>query len=494
MNASSTPWQRLSHASVAEQKRIQNAQLARYVREELYPFSAHYQKTFDAAGVRPRDIRTVDDLRRLPFTTKADLLAAQSDPATKRDFVVVPTPAAIKEHWPFMRKLALVLGGERAREILRYRYTPHFVTFTTGRSSEPVVFSYTPHDLEILGEAGARMFDVHRLRNREVRVVNAFPFAPHLAFWATSFASFKTGQFTVSTGGGKVMGTDGNLLMLERIKATVLIGTPGFAYHLLRRARTKGADLSSMAMVILGAEKVTPGLKAKMAACLEACGASNVTISGTYGFTEARMAFSECPAGHDESPGYHLYPDLNVVEVIDPETLEPVGEGEDGELVFTTISGHGTCVMRYRTGDVAVGGVTWEPCPWCGRTVPRISSELRRVSDRHALNLTKIKGTLVDLSHMGTVLSSRPDIEEWQVVLSKKNNDPYELDEFEVRVALASGIDAASFEAEIKTALARATEVQPNRVSVHSLTEMLDFLGMETEMKEKRYLDLRPKA
>jgi len=489
-----SPWQRLCQAPVAEQKRIQNAQLRRYVREELYPFSAHYRKAFDTAGVRPQDIRTVDDLRRLPFTTKADLLAAQSDPATKRDFVLVPTPASIKAHWPFMRKLALVLGGARAREILRYRYTPHFVTFTTGRSSEPVVFTYTPHDLEILGEAGGRMFDVHGLKGREVRVVNAFPFAPHLAFWAASFASFQTGQFTVPTGGGKVMGTEGNLAMLERLKATVLIATPGFAYHLLRRARNAGSDLSSMDTIVLGAEKVTPGLKAKMATCLAACGASNVTISGTYGFTEARMAFSECPAGHDESPGYHLYPDLNIVEVIDPDTLEPVGDGEDGELVFSTISGHGTCVMRYRTGDMAVGGVTWEPCPWCGRTVPRISSELRRVSDRHALNLTKIKGTLVDLSHMGTVLSSHAEVEEWQVVLTKKNDDPYELDEFEVRVALANDVDAANFQRQIGEELARATEVHPNRVSVHSLPEMLDFLGMETEMKEKRYLDLRPKA
>ena len=172
---------------------------------------------------------------------------------------------------------------------------------------------------------------------------------------------------------------------------------------------------------------------------------------------------------------------------------EPVGEGEDGELVYTSTSGHGTAVLRYRTGDMAVGGMTSDPCPWCGRTVPRISSELRRVTEQHALNLTKIKGTLVDLSHMGTVLANIPDLEEWQVVLTKKNDDPHELDEVAVRACLRDGQDTGETERTIRSRLAEATEVSPNRVQFYSLAEMLDFLGMETEMKEKRYVDLRPK-
>lgn len=487
-------WDRLARAPREEQRRIQEAALRRFVREELYPFSAHYRRVFDRAGVAPRDVRTADDLRRLPFTTKADLLDAQSDPERKRDFVLVPTPGAIKGHWPFLRKLALVLGGARAREVLRRAYTPNFLTFTTGRSSEPVAFAYTPHDLDVMREVGARMLDVHGLHATDHRIVNAFPFAPHLAFWQTTLAGFETGRLIVPTGGGKVMGTLGNLRMLESLKATCLIATPGFAYHLLREARDAGADLSAMRNIVLGAEKVTPGLKRKMAECLEACGAREVVISGTYGFTEARMAFSECPASYDQTPGYHLYPDLALVEAVHPETLEPVAEGEDGELVFTTLSGHGSCVLRYRTGDIAVGGIQSAPCPSCGRTVPRIPGELRRSSDRHALHLTKIKGTLVDLAAMGTVLSNDAAVEEWQVVLGKKDDDPYGLDEFVLRVSLRNGADPARFEREIGKELALATEVSPSRVEVHTTEEMLDFLGMETEMKEKRFLDQRPQA
>jgi phenylacetate-coenzyme A ligase PaaK-like adenylate-forming protein len=485
-------WASLSQTPAAELKRIQNETLARYVREELYPFSAHYRRVFDQAGVDPTSVRSVADLARLPFTTKSDLLDAQTDAERKRDFILVPSPGSIKAHWPFGRKLALVLGGARAREALRYNYTPNFATFTTGRSSEPVAFTYTPHDLEVLGEATARMFDLIDVGAANERVINLMPFAPHLAFWAVTLGGFAKGVMVLPTGGGKNMGTVGNLRLIERMKGTALVGTPGFVYHMLRTGNEKGTDFSSVRKVTLGAEKVPPGLKAKMIECLQNGGAGEVIISGTYGFTEARMAWAECPAKHDESPGYHLYPDLGVFEVIDPESGDPVGEGEDGELVYTGISGHGSVVCRYRTGDMVIGGLTWEPCPWCKRTLPRISSELRRVSEQHALSLTKIKGTLVDLSHMGTVLSEMRDVEEWQVVISKKNDDPLELDQLEVRVAPRAGTQVEDLKKAIWTELQQATEVAPNGIAVHTIQEMLEFLGMETQMKEQRFLDRRP--
>jgi phenylacetate-coenzyme A ligase PaaK-like adenylate-forming protein len=491
--SSPASWKRVSRSSRAEIERAQNEALRRFVREELYPFSAHYRKVFDAAQVRPADIRTVDDLRRIPFTLKQDLLGAQSTSASKLDFVLIPTPQSIKEHWPFARKLALVLGGARARELLRAAYTPHFITFTTGRSADPVVFSYTPYDIDILSESGARMLDVQAIPDTGARILNMFPFAPHLAFWQTAFGGLRTGRLMLSSGGGKVMGTSGNIKMAERLMPTVLIGTPGFVYHFLREARERGSNLSAVKLIILGAEKVTPGLKRKMAEALEACGAREVVILGTYGFTEARMAFTECPAAYDETTGYHLSPDYGVFEVIDVKTLEPVKEGETGELVYTPIAGHGTVVFRYRTGDVAVGGITWEPCQWCGRTVPRISSELTRSSDQRSINLTKIKGTLVDLANIGALLSNTPEIVEWQVVLKKVNDDPHDLDEFVLRLSLKQGTDAAAFEKRLSSMMIEAVEISPSRVEFHTDAEMNVFTGMESEMKEKRYLDLRPK-
>lgn len=486
-------WPEIASLDAAELKRRQDERLSRYVAHELYPFSAHYRRIFDAAGVRPEQIRRVDDLRRLPLTTKKDLLDVQLDPARRLDFILKPSPELIRAHWPLGRKLGVALGGAKARERVRFDYTPNFLTFTTGRSSEPVAFAYTPHDLEVLAEAIARMFTVVFGDSTDIRIANLMPFAPHLAFWAVTLGGFKTGRMVLPTGGGKVMGTDGNLRMIERTKATAIVGVPGFVYHVLRMAREGKRDLSNVRTMVLGAEKVPPGLKAKMLEMLQACGAGEVSIVGTYGFTEARMAFSECPTALDVTSGYHVHPDLAVFEVIDPKTLEPVDDGQSGELVFTTISGHGTCVLRYRTGDLAVGGMTWVPCPHCGRTLPRIASELKRVSEQHALSLTKIKGTLVDLAQMGSTLASMRDVEEWQVVISKKDDDPHELDELEVRVAPRAGADPGELVTRINRELATTVEVAPNRVSVHKLAEMLTMIGMESEMKEKRFLDRRPK-
>lgn len=493
MTARPKTWAALSRTPASELRDLQDRLFARYVREELYPFSAHYRRVFDENGIRPRDVRKVSDLRRLPFSTKQDLLAAQSDPAKKLDFILVPTPERIRDHWPFSRKLAVALGGARAREILRRDYTPSFLTFTTGRSSAPVVFSYTSHDIDLLAECGARFLDVFAVPERETRILSVFPYAPHLAFWQTTFGALHSGRLVIPTGGGKVMGTAGNLKLLERFSPTVLVGVPGFVYHMLREACDQKMSLASVKQILLGAEKVTPGLKRKMADLLAACGAKDVSILGTYGFTEARMAFGECPTGYDETSGYHLYPDLGIFELIDPNTLEPVGEGETGEIVYTPISGHGTVLCRYRTGDLAVGGMTWEPCPYCGRTVPRLASELKRSSDQKAMNLTKIKGTLVDLPAMGEVLSSMPDVEEWQVVLRKVNDDPHELDEFVVRVAIRNGCDRAAFERKAREELVQATEVAPNRIEFLERKALLAELGMETELKEKRFVDLRPK-
>ena len=487
-----SPWPRISRLSRSELEALQRERLQRYVREELYPFSAHYRKLFDATGVKPTDIRDVRDLARLPLTTKKDLLEAQVDPVRKRDFVLIPSPETIKANWPLGKKLKLLLGGDEAKAELAYQYTPNFLTFTTGRSSDPVGFAYTPFDLEMLCEVGSRMLDVHAIP-KQARILNVLPFAPHLAFWQTTLAGFRTGRMILPTGGGKVMGTAGNLRMAERMKPTVLIGVPGFAYHLLREAAEKKSDLSDLKLVILAAEKVTPGLKQKMAESLAVCGAKDVVISGTYGFTEARSAFSECPAAHDETPGYHLYPDLGLFEVIDPVSGKVLGEGETGELVYTPLHGHGTVVCRYRTGDLAVGGITWEPCPWCKRTVPRIPSELRRASDQKDVNLTKIKGTLVDLSHIGTVVSGIEEVEEWQVVLKKIHDDPHELDEFVLRLSVKQGIDRDYSEKHVRQMILDATEVAPNRIEYHTTKEMLELLGMETELKEKRFLDLRPK-
>src|SRR5690606_21182218 len=106
--------------------------------------------------------------------------------------------------------------------------------------------------------------------------------------------------------------------------------------------------------------------RARLARLARELGAHDTHIISTYGFTEAKMAFPECPAG-TEASGFHLSPDLALVELIEPRTGRPVGPGEAGEIVFTPLDARGTVVLRYRTGDIAEGGLSWERCPYCGR-------------------------------------------------------------------------------------------------------------------------------
>lgn len=491
-------WKKLQRMPVTEQRAMQDALLRRHVREYLYPFSPYYRELFDRHGIKPDDIRTVDDLRRVPMSSKSDLLPDDDDPQRFRRFILQPDKDAIKRAWPLPRKLALKLkamtrGADAVKDQLRREFYPCFMSFTTGRSADPVPFFYSPHDIRQLHRTGRRLVEVLGL-DSELRVANLFPYAPHLAFWQVVFAGLDAGMMVLSTGGGKVMGSSGDLRAISRIRAEALIGVPGYIYHLLRRGAEDGIDLSSVKVVVLGAERVPPGLKDKIRLMLSRMGAGNVKVFGTYGFTEARMAFAECPTHDNDYTGYHLYPDMGVFEVVDPESGDVVPEGEDGELVFTPLQGRASTVFRYRTGDRVRGGIRYEPCPHCGRTLPRISSDLCRESSVKDLQLLKVKGTLVNLEDCAMILGDQADVEEWQIELQKKDNDPHEVDELVVHVAVRSGSDEDAIAQRLREQFRGRIEVSPNRVEFRPLPDMLDRLGMEREMKEKRFVDSRPKV
>lgn len=491
-------WSKLQRMSRAEQRAVQDQLLSRYVREYLYPFSPFYRRLFDSSGVRPEQIRTVDDLRRLPLTSKRDLLASPEEPQKFKDFILQPDPATIKAAWPLSKKLPLLWqkwtkGTDSVRRAVKREFSPCFMTFTTGRSADPVPFFYSPHDIQNLHDTGSRLVDVMSLPE-EYRIANVFPYAPHLAFWQVFFAGQETGMMVLSTGGGKVMGSTGDLRAISRLKADALIGVPGYVYHLLRKAVNDGLDLSSIRCVVLGAERVPPGMKDKIRELLQATGAGDVSVFGTYGFTEARMAFAECPTKDNAYTGYHLYPDLAIFEVVDPQTGEVVPEGEDGELVFTPLNARASSVFRYRTGDRVRGGIRWDPCPHCGRTVPRISSDLTRESSLKDLQLLKVKGTLVNLEDCAMLLSDMPEVEEWQIELRKKDDDPLEVDELVVHLALKDGCGQEPMAEQVRNVFKSRLEVTPNEFQFLGLEAMLQKIGMETEMKEKRFVDARPKS
>lgn len=481
-----THWDSLSSD---ELRHLQAAQLRSYLADHVVPFSAYYRELFDREGIDLNRLQTLEDLSRIPFTSKR-MLVSEDGVARTQDFVLIPDEKVLGRRFSTIAR-AFYKGRRGVKEDFEREYRPILMTSTTGRSAEPVPFLYTQHDLDHLATTGRRLMEICDSR-KEYRHINLFPFAPHLAFWQAHYAGLGYNTFTLSTGGGKVMGTEGNVRLLKKINPDALIGMPTFLYHVLQMAVEEGVDAPKIKRIVLGGEKVPTGLRRKLKALCAELGSGNVDIMATYGFTEAKMAWPECPArGFDEATGYHLYPDLGIVEVVDPDTGEQVGEGEPGEIVYTPLDSRGSVVLRYRTGDLISGGLTYEPCPACGRSVPRLVGKISRVSNVRRLNIGKVKGNLVNFNELEHVLDDLIMIGSWQIELRKRNDDPLDCDEIIVHVETRDSSSKEVIEHEIEKRFLEATEIRPNRVEFHNAETMRKKQGVGKALKEEKVVDNR---
>jgi phenylacetate-CoA ligase len=475
-----TWWENASHDEIIHR---QDALLRRFLRERVVPFTAYYGKMFRDLGLEAEDIRGTDDLTRLPFTSKQDL-------ENPRDFVVIPDEAVLKHQWGTL-KLAIQRGPVGAKELLEKELRPILLTSTTGRSAAPVPFLYSQHDIDRLTEGGVRLMKLCK-SDTSWRHINAFPFAPHLAFWQAHYAGTGFGTFMMSTGGGKTMGTDGNIRVIGKIDPDAIIAMPTFLYHLLQEAAEGGSKWTKIKRLVLGGEKVPAGMRRKLKALCAELGSSEVSIMSTYGFTEAKIAWTECMGPDDAEPsGFHVYPDMAFVEVIDPDTGGRVPERVAGEIVVTPIDARGTVVLRYRTGDLVEGGITYEPCPYCGRTCPRLLGKISRVSDIRRMDIGKLKGTLVDFNRLENILDDTDGLGAWQIELRKRNDDVLDCDEVIVH-AVAMNESTGDVKDKIGKRFREATEFSPNQVLIHTWDEMRKLQGVGKELKEKKVVDHRP--
>ncbi|MEZ5384498.1 MAG: AMP-binding protein [Prosthecobacter sp.] len=466
-------------------QRWQVTQLRDYLNRRVIPFSAHYRAVFKEHGILPHDIKSLDDWSRVPFTSKKDL-------ANARDFVLTPDEAVLRRE-PAMWLDALMHGRNAAKEHAEAEFRPILLTSTTGRSSDPVPFLYTKHDLHNLDITGARLMYAGRSQ-RDFRHINLFPYAPHLAFWQAHHAGLGFGTFMLSTGGGKTLGTDGNIKLIDKIQPDILIGMPTFIYHVMREAVESGRCWPNLKRLVLGGEKVAEGLRARLRDLAAELGSPDVHVMATYGFTEAKMAWPECAGESHDASGYHLSPDLGIVELIDPKTGDVVPDGKPGEIVFTPLNARGTVVLRYRTGDIAEGGLTWEKCPNCGRTCPRLLGPISRVSEVRELQLDKLKGTLVNFNVLEHLLDDQRGIAAWQIELRKRNDDAHDTDEVHLHLTAEPGVREADLKLAVSRRFHEVTEITPNELHFHPLAEMREQLGVGRLIKEEKLVDHRPKA
>jgi phenylacetate-coenzyme A ligase PaaK-like adenylate-forming protein len=485
-------------STLGEQRSFQADRLRSHLRNQVVPFSPFYRRKFAEWKLDPDQFRTLDDLRRIPFTTKHDLLQGPGNERGARDFILTPTEELIRTALPKPRMLRILsqrirLGEDGLKKRLTAEYNPASVIFTTGRSSSSVPFFVTLYDQDVMIEAGRRITEVLDLVPGEDRVVSLFPYAPHLAFWQVAYCGIGTGTLVLNTGGGRIMPTDRLLTAIEQFKATCVVGMPGFFYHLVRRAVAERRDLSSVRTIALGGENVPAGFKRKIVETMPLLGANDVSVASVLGFTEARMCWTEC--AHGSGTGFHTYPDLSIFEIVDPDDGRPLGEGETGELVFTGIDGRGSVVLRYRTGDIVEGGIVEsEPCPGCRRRVPRVMSNLHRASNLKSLEIGKVKGTLVNMNTLSELFSADSEIEEWQLEIRKRNDDPFDVDEIILHAALRGREDPELFKRRIQEDIYARSEVHVNDIRIEGLSDMLRRIGMETLTKEERIVDRRKRA
>ena len=473
-------WHKLQYLKPEKIRRLQNKLLQNFIKYQI-PYHPCYKELFKKNKIGFSDIKTTNDLKKLPFTTKEDIAPTKDNPKKFLDFVLQPNEKLVRQYSSLNKKIKLILNKDSAY----HEYKPVHIHFTTGRSALSVPVLYTQYDLLKLEESGRRMFDILAASSQDI-VVNAFPYAPHLAFWQTFYAAKSAGLLSLNTGGGKIMGTEKIIKSIKSMKATILAGMPGYLYHLIRAAKDEKADFSSLSLVVFGGERIPEGLREKIKGCLKRLGSKNPRVLSTYAFTEGKAAWLECKEGY----GYHLYPDLEFIEVVD-KNGEVVNEGERGEIVYTSLDWRGSVFLRYKTGDITKG-IYYEKCPHCQRTLPRIDASIERSSEYKEFRLAKIKGSFVNLNVFFPIMMSNKDVEEWQIEIKKKNNDPYEVDELIVYVAPKKQANFKKLRRNLMNEIIEEAEVKPEIVKIN-LKELLNRLGMETELKEKRVVDNRKK-
>ncbi len=485
-----THWDRLDRD---EARDLQGRKFHRYLRDCVLPFSTHYKKVFKELGLGAQDFRTPDDLLKLPFSRKEDLLPTPDNPRRALEFALIPDAKVLSSR-PNVILRALLRGRARVKDELDREWRPTFMTGTTGRSTESISFLYSQHDLKNLSTGAGRIAAIGLLQ-REERMINMFPFAPHLAFWCMHLAGIETNTFALSTGGGKCMGTEGNIRVIQKLKPQVLVAMPTFIYHVLQQALEEKVRFEGVRLIVLGGEKVPDGTRRKLSSMCAELGSPGVKVMATYGFTEAKLAWTECLFTPGETPtGYHLYADQGIIEVVDPETGLPVPDGTRGEIVWTPLDHRGTAVLRYRTGDFIENGITWAPCPCCGRRLPRLMGKISRVSDFRSLRFQKIKGTIVDFNELEHALDDVPGLGAWQIELRKAHDDPLDLDEIVLHVVRMPEASEATLDRTLREILQARFEIRPNQILFHTADEIRTLHQVGVALKEQKVIDRRPKT
>jgi phenylacetate-CoA ligase len=402
--------------------------LIEYVKERV-PL---YRKRL--ADAEPEDLGSLDDLRGLPFTWKSDL----------------------REHYPFG-----LLAVPR-EQLVR-------VHASSGTGGKPTIVGYTRHDLDDVWTAVmARSLATAGVRAGMV-VHNAYGYGLFTGGLGFHQGAERLGATVIPVSGGL---TERQVLLLQDLGGQALASTPSYALNIAHAMRREGIDPGELRLEIglFGAEPWSETMRTQIEREL------GLTAINFYGLSEivGPGVSVECP---QERNGLHVNEDHFLVEVVDPETGAPRARGEDGELVFTTLTKEALPLVRYRTADIA--SLTLDPCP-CGRTLARMSAVRGRRDDMLIIRGVNLYPSEIEHALMG-VDGVAP---HYQLVVDR----PGDLDELTVHCEPAEdGIDEAQLRARIAHAVRAGT-------GISIAVELLATGAVpRSEGKAVRVVDRRPR-
>lgn len=360
-----------------EKKELQLKRLEETVKKayENVPF---YKRKFDEIGVRPEDIQSLEDINKLPFTTKTDL----------------------RDAYPFGM---FAVSEEEIVEI-------HTTSGTTGK---PTVSGYTEKDIEIWSEVSARAI-VMALGTKGDRIQNCYGYGLFTGGLGIHYGGHKVGATVVPISAGN---TKRQVEVMQDFKSTILTCTPSYALYLAEVLEKEGSDLEKISLKsgIFGAEMWTEEMREELEKRL------GIIALNIYGLTEiiGPGVAQECL----QKEGLHISDDHFYPEIIDSETMNSLEDGKKGELVLTTLTREGMPIIRFRTKDIT--SLTHETCD-CGRTLSRMSRITGRSDD-----MLKIRGVIVFPSQIERALLKIDGLTpNYQIVVTR----PGHLDELEVKV------------------------------------------------------------
>ncbi len=381
----------------------------------VYDRVPFYRQRFDKIGLKPHHIKNLKDIEHVPFTTKSDL----------------------RDNYPFG------MFAVNMDDVVRI----HASSGTTGK---PTVVGYTRNDIDMWAELMARALSSAGVHKGDI-LQNAYGYGLFTGGLGIHYGAEKIGAAVIPMSGGN---TQKQVMLMQDFGTTVLTCTPSYALNIAEVAMEMGVKISSLRLKagVFGAEPWTENMRNEIEEKL------NIDAIDIYGLSEI-MGPGVAVECLEAKNGLHLFEDHFLPEVIDPDTLLPVPNGEKGELVITTLTKEAIPLIRYRTRDVTM--LESESCV-CGRTTMRMSRITGRTDD-----MLIIRGVNVFPSQIESIILKADGIEPYYQLIVDKDGP---LDTLEVRVEVN---DRIPFD-EIKV-----LEIMEKKIEY----DIKDYLGVNAKVK-----------